>query len=104
MYRDTELPGQRLNGGGTLGDTADHGAAVRFGKQHLVRREACGVRRQIHVETESYFLVWTTHRNFGESHTQTPLRAVMGGPKQTAPRAPAKPGTAAPFRIEIHTR
>src|SRR2546425_12993476 len=47
--RDTKLTGQRLDRRRALRRTGDYGAPMGFAKKNLVRREACGVRRQINV-------------------------------------------------------
>src|SRR5258705_6238159 len=44
LRRDTELAGQHVNRSGTLRRTRDHGAAVGFAEQYLVRRERCAIR------------------------------------------------------------
>src|SRR6267378_3426334 len=54
---DAELAGERLDRGHALRGTRDDGAPVRLAEQKLVRREPCGVRRQIHVEAEPVFLI-----------------------------------------------
>src|SRR5439155_22856992 len=55
--RDTELAGQCLYRRRALLCARNHGAAVGFAEQQLVGREACGVGRQIDVETKTRLLV-----------------------------------------------
>src|SRR6266478_7585186 len=80
--RDAELAGQRLHCSRALRGTRNDGATVGFAEQKLVRREACGVRRQIHVKAEPVFLIRAPHRDLGEGDTQPSVRAVVRGAEQ----------------------
>src|SRR3989442_15177097 len=82
--RDSKLTGQRLDWRRALRRTGDHGAPVGFAEQKLVRREACGVRRQIHVEAEPVFLIRSPHRDFREGDAQPTVRTVVRRTKQSA--------------------
>src|SRR5207248_677373 len=102
--RDTELTGQCLNDGSTLGCAGDYGAAVRFAEQQLLRRAWCVVRGQVDVQAEPTLLVWPTHGDLCEGDCQSTMRAVMGGTKQPALGAGNEQLDQTPFGLEIDAR
>src|SRR6266508_1691087 len=80
-----QLAGQCLHRAHALGGAGNDGSAVRFAEENLIRREACGVRREIHIQTEARFLIWAAHRHLGEGDAQAAVRAVVRGAEQAAP-------------------
>src|SRR6266508_2799092 len=85
VRRKAQLAGQCLHRAHALGGAGNDGSAVRFAEENLIRREACGVRREIHIQTEARFLIWAAHRHLGEGDAQAAVRAVVRGAEQAAP-------------------
>src|SRR5690348_7829160 len=75
--RNPQLTRERLHSPGALRRARDDHAAVGFAEQQFVRRATCVVRRQIHIETVSAFLVGPTHGHFGQRNGEAALRAVV---------------------------
>src|SRR6266850_3001117 len=77
QHWDAQLAGQCLDGAGALGGTGNYSSAVGFAEENLVGREACGVRREIHIQTEARFRIGAAHGDLRERNTQPAVRAVM---------------------------
>src|SRR5882762_309570 len=85
QHWDAQLAGQCLDGAGALWGAGNYSAAVGFAEENLVGREACSVRREIHIQTEARFRIGAAHGDLGERNTQPSVRTVVRGAEQAAP-------------------